>query len=259
MQLHAANIANLTSLWKKYGARTVNGDSGSSLYVNTSWPDRCWYDRGATSETDMEMLLDNAPDSAVVPVWPTISDSGHMEPAGRIERLLEQRLMAGNRVCGFEQAAMYLDLKDESESKSIAKSGFELRPVSTSDEVKAWVDIGSEAFDYCIDRAVIEPLRHDKAVQVLLGCQNGKPVASGLIYKTGDVVGVHQLGVKQAFQGKGIARCFMQEIIAACAQWQGEYLVLQASEAGRPLYDRLGFSHQFAIKNFCKRGKGHGF
>lgn len=253
MHLHAANIANLTSLWKKYGARRVNGGSGSSLYINESWPDRCWFDRGVTSETDVEMLLVTAPDSAVVPVWPTISVSGCGEPPlGRYEQLLEHRLTAGNRVCGFEQAAMYLDLKDAPGSQPPANSGFTVRPVNASDELKAWVDISSEAFGYCIDHAVIESLRNDAAIQLLLGSQDGEPVASALINKTGEVIGVHQLGVKLVFQGQGIARRFMQEIIAACGRWQGRYLVLQASEAGRPLYDRLGFSTQFAIRNFVK-------
>jgi hypothetical protein len=39
----------------------------------------------------------------------------------------------------------------------------------------------------------------------------------------------------------------MRFLIQCAEQWQADYVVLQASEAGRPVYQKLGFVDQFLI------------
>jgi len=261
MHIHEANLTNLTGLWKKYGSQHIKGSTLPLLHANTHWPHRCWFDWGTLSgegirqtiqgHADNNTLLDNVPESAVVPVWPIISSAGDDGHATLFEQqLIEKQLIKKKWVCGFEQMAMYLELQEGAAYSPSDPTGFQVNPVRTSEDVAQWVDIGSEAFAYNIDRSVIEQLINDKDIQILLGFQNGQAVASALLYKTGDIIGLHQVGVKQAFQGQGIARCFMQDIREACALWQGKYIVLQASQAGQPLYDSLGFRAQFTIKNY---------
>lgn len=263
MHIHEANIANLTGLWKKYGSQPIKGSTLPLLNANTHWPHRCWFDWGTLSDegirrvlqrnADNNTLLDNVPESAIVPVWPMLNRTDEDEYGVQFkQQLIENLLIERKWVCGFEQIAMYLDLQERVACSPSVRIGFQVNPVHTPEEVKSWVDISSEAFAYSIDRPVIEQLINDKDIQILLGFQSGQAVASALLYKTGNIIGLHQVGVKQAFQGKGIARCFMQEIIADCVRWQVKYIVLQASQVGQPLYSRLGFREQFYIKNYRK-------
>ncbi len=69
-------------------------------------------------------------------------------------------------------------------------------------------------------------------------------------YKTGDTIGIHQVGVKPCFQGQGIARHLMAALLMRCQNWQAKRAVLQASSAGLPLYQSLGFNSQFIIKSY---------
>lgn len=260
MHIHKANITNLTGLWKKYGAQKVNNATIPLIFSNTHWPNRCWFEWDTISEEDLQQtlqysskiknLLDTISDSTIVPVWPMINASGKFELTNLYDQFIECLLIQKKWMCSFEQTAMYLKLNEETVNPPLLNTGFKVQKVNTSESIKEWIAIGSEAFTYTIDTFVIEQLINNKNIQILLGIQNGQAVASGLLYKSDDVIGIHQLGVKKNFQGKGIARRFMQEIISICTLWKSKYIVLQASPAGKPLYDSLDFRTQFSIKNF---------
>ena len=265
MHIDEANLSNLTSLWHKYGSQPVKANTPPLLQVNTHWPHRCWIDWNAQSDDVTAQLLwdvndsgwvKNIPESTVFPLRQTMNANNDM-PACKFEsQVIEQLLLDKNWYCAFEQTAMCLALpgkakhKPQPQPQPQLRPGFYVKSVNTLQDSKVWADIGSEAFAYEIDHCVVQQLIHADDVQLLVGWDNHQPIVSGLLYKTGDVIGVHQVGVKPAFQGKGFANSFMLDIIAACEQWQGKYVVLQASQRGKPLYEKLGFKSQFIIKNF---------
>ncbi len=251
MSIDQANVINLTGLWKRYGTRVIDGNTPKVMRVNISWPHRCWLDM---SESSLGPLtengninigwLDRVPGMAIVPVWPLQGDeSGRQRPEEAF--LLERRWR-----CVIEQLAMYKEIARDISTFRSPRSGFKVTCARTMEEVKVWVDIGSDAFGYQIDHVIIERILFDKSIRVLIAWQNDEPVASALLYKTGDVVGVHQVAVKSAYQGRGVANEFMLEIGTMCAAWNGQYMVLQASQAGQPLYEKLGFIPQFKIKYY---------
>lgn len=252
MYIDEANLNNLTGLWKKYGSRPINEDALPLLHTHLHWPHRCWFDWSkddigySLGYSNHSLWLEDVPESAIIPVWSVTSDNEDENATPFIEK----QLLDKKWICAFEQLAMYKELQEETRCLPLPRPGFQVMPVRTFADIKKWVDIGSEAFAYHIAPSVIENLFNDKDIRILVGWQDKQAVASALLYKTGDIIGLHQVAVKHAFQGQGIARCFMQEIIAASALWQGKYIVLQASQAGQPLYESLGFIAQFTIKNY---------
>jgi ribosomal protein S18 acetylase RimI-like enzyme len=192
----------------------------------------------------------NIPKLAVFPLWLTKNANKNL-PVNEFEpQIIEQLLLDNHWCCTFEQTAMYFALSAAAKHLPQTRPGFEVKPVTRLEDIKLWADIGSEAFAYQIDISVIQQLVNIDDIQLLIAWENEQAVACGLLYKTGDIIGVHQVGVKRSFQGKGFAKCLMLDIIEACVQWQGKYVVLQASQAGKPLYEKLGFNSQFLIKNF---------
>lgn len=259
MHIDNANLSNLTALWHKYGSHPVKATALPLLQANTGWPHRCWIDSITRPGHGIAQVqggvydsrwVENIPESTIFPVWPLMSANNNM-PASKLEpKIIEQVLLDKHWYCAFEQTAMYLALATDAIHSPQMRPGFKVKRADTPEDIKMWADIGSEAFAYQIDLSVIQQLINDDDIQLLLACENDQAIACGLLYRTGDIIGVHQFGVKQAFQGKGFAKCFMLDIIGACAQWQGTYVVLQASQAGKPLYEKLGFTSQFIIKNF---------
>jgi len=259
MHIDEANLSNLIKLWHKYGSQPVEAAKLPLLVANTGWPQRCWIDSRALPDGDSSQLqsdvndnlwVENIPKSAIFPLWPTLRSNNNLPSSKYEPQVIEQSLLDKHWHCAFEQTAMYLTLSSDAKHSPRTHPGFKVRPVNTCEDIKMWADIGSEAFGYQIDLSVIQRLVDDEEIQLLIGWDNGQAIACGLLYKTGDIIGVHQVGVKLAFQGKGFAKCFMLDIIVACSKWQGKHVVLQASQVGKPLYEKLGFKSQFLIQNF---------
>ncbi len=260
MHIDQANLHNLKSLWKKYGSQALSIKLETSetnkpdKYVNTHWPHRCWSNSPSQSQ-DLSWLK-ALPDTSIFPVLPMHSDEKSKDHASVELSLIQKQLKNNNWHCMLEQTAMFLSLNngyyDPVSDQVEPHAGFTIKKVQTHQEITLWLDIVNQAFGYSIHRIVIEKLINDQDMQILMAYHDEQAIASAILYKTGDVIGIHQVGVKKDFQGKGFARIFMSKIINACLLWQGKHIVLQASKAGKPLYESLGFTSQFLIKSYKK-------
>nr|WP_277611068.1 GNAT family N-acetyltransferase [Microbulbifer celer] len=143
---------------------------------------------------------------------------------------------------------MYLTLADWRPTSN--NPALQLRPVQFAGEVQTWVTVCSEAFGYRIDTAVIAGLAAHQDTRLWLAEIDGVAVATALLFRTGEVTGVHQVGVPERFRGRGIARELMQALLARCQQSGAGRVTLQASEMGEGLYRQLGFTPQFPIFSY---------
>lgn len=258
MHIDQANIFNLKSLWKKYGSQVHNVNNCTrklvqpNLHINTHWPYRCWFDDEITLN-DFSWLS-NVPETTIFPIWSSLDDKKDDVEASTECALIEKLLQKNHWHCMLEQTAMFLPLaNDANEYRVEPRTGFTINTVATPQDITLWLNIVSDAFGYRVERTVIEKLINDPDMQILMAYQNDQAVASAILYKTGDIIGIHQVGVKKDCQGKGFARSFMKELIEACHLWQGKNIVLQASSSGQPLYEQLGFKAQFLIKNYQRQ------
>lgn len=240
MSLDQFNIDNLTSLWRKMGVENNPTAALDGLSVSQTWPNRFWFDWSASPNqiAAIDKLLPQLPARALVPVW---------MGAGEKSAQLERNLLGEGLSVSFQQLAMYLDLQTAQREQVPA---LDITKVQTQQDLEAWTATASAAFGYWIDITAIENLVTDTDVTLLLVKQDGASVATALVYKTGAIIGVHLVGVPQAYRGLGLARGVMQYVINLSIDLGGDFLMLQASAAGEPLYRQLGFVPQFMIKNY---------
>lgn len=260
MHIDEANLNNLTGLWKKYGFDVLKDRIGPTMLINPRWPYRCWYESPAFVDDqrdnplpaiDYDVLLSGIPQATIIPICSFVSSRPiNLLPFQAEHDLLEQALIAQKWTCHFEQTAMFLELPDKTAIAPSVNAEFRIRIITSYEELALWVGVCEDAFGYEIEPLVLGPLINDKDIRIILGDLNGQAVAAALLYKTGNTIGIHQVGVRKTFQGKRIASCLMNEILALCVQWGGKNAVLQASEAGLSLYRRLGFNNRFVIKNY---------
>lgn len=255
MHINEENLNNLTGLWKKYGFEALKDEIGSAMLINPRWPHRCWYECPPSIDDQKaindDALLAEIPPTAIIPIWSLVSSRPtNRLPFQAIHDVLEKALIAQNWTCLFEQTAMSLELQDEIACTVSENAEFSMRIVGADEELALWIDVCVDAFGYDIEPLVLKPLIGDKDIRIILGVINDQAVAAALLYKTGHTIGIHQVGVRKAFQGKGIASRLMNEILILCVKWGGKNAVLQASQAGVSLYRRLGFNSQFIIKNY---------
>jgi len=240
-QLKAANIENLTQLWKIMGATPHFIEGLGSYWVSDSWPNRCWFEAENFTETKKSTIADlinQAQEKHILPVW---------LQSGKYKTCFERLLINHGFEVVLEQTAMYLDLKKYPVQEA---TDLQLLTVRSEKDSETWTEIASRSFGYEIDLSVIRNRLVTSDVQLLMASHRAHPVATALLFKTGDIAGLHLFGVLAEYRGQGIARKFMFDIINLCQKIPAQHITLQASMAGKNLYESLGFKQQFMIKSY---------
>jgi predicted acetyltransferase len=76
---------------------------------------------------------------------------------------------------------------------------------------------------------------------IYVGYQDGEPVVSGLGWRTGRTIGVYSIATIESARRRGFGAAMTVRIMADGVAAGCDVAVLQASELGRPIYERLGF------------------
>jgi len=239
-ELNEANIINLSALWKKMGIQKCTDNSISTLHSSVSWPYRCWFDweTNAFEISFLDKTFNELDNNYIVPVWGGLAES---------VSILEKTLIDYAFEISFEQTAMYLNLENYD---ILGQHNLEVSTITSEQDVEIWTNIAAESFGYVIDVSVIHKIANTPDVELLLAYIDDQPAATAMLFRTGDIIGVHQVGVLQKYREKGVARVFMQYIIERCIEQTAKYITLQASVEGESLYRKLGFEQQFMIQNY---------
>ena len=74
-----------------------------------------------------------------------------------------------------------------------------------------------------------------------VGYADGHPVVSGLRWQTGRTVGVYSIATVRSARRRGYGAAMTARIVADGVATGCDVAILQASDMGRPIYERLGF------------------
>ena len=76
---------------------------------------------------------------------------------------------------------------------------------------------------------------------VYVGYIDGTPVASGLGWRSGSTIGVYSIATVQSARRRGYGTAMTARVVADGVDAGCDVAALQASEMGRPIYERQGF------------------
>lgn len=116
-----------------------------------------------------------------------------------------------------------------------------IEAIESEQTLKHWAKACSTAFGYEIDAAALFPLLSDDNAEVFAYWIDGNIAGTAIAYQTNSIMGVHQVGVLPEYQGKGIGKLLMSHLVAYAKKKNCELMTLQASEAGLPIYVKMGF------------------
>jgi GNAT superfamily N-acetyltransferase len=91
-------------------------------------------------------------------------------------------------------------------------------------------------------RAFVGPklLRHPGCT-VYVGTLNGEPVTSGFTVRTGRTIGLYWIATIPEARGRRFGDAMTRRLVADAAAAGCDVAALQASDMGRPMYQRIGF------------------
>lgn len=130
------------------------------------------------------------------------------------------------------------------EATPAAVAGYEIRQARDLSGIEDHVRTAAKGFDMAEDliRAVVVPdlLRRDD-VAVYAGYADGEPVTTGLGFRMGRTIGVYNIATLERARGRGYGAAITRRVVADGVAAGCDVAILQASEMGYPIYERLGF------------------
>ncbi len=234
-KLARANIDNLTQLWRSMHTQQLP----EGLLLSAYWPNKLWYSpEQIPASARLQPLLEAAPDRVTLPIW--IEDGPFAEALDATGFALASR-----------HTAMALEPGRLTARARHADGGYALQRVESESELEAWTRVGSDAFGYHIDHQSTQALAATSGASLYLAHLDGHYAGTALLFDSHGVVGIHQVGVVPACRGRGLARQVMYDLVEPAAV--NRYHVLQASSAGQPLYEQMGFDALFTIHNYQRQ------
>ena len=212
---------NLNNLHKYYSALGAEASLGVSRHIG--WPNKVWRNDFSQVSTEVELKSQR-----LVSVEP-LAETSNFE--------LKSQLVMMN--------LQFTTLKPVTDCSTTAVIS-EIR----AGELEQWVAACGRAFGYQIESESIGRLLPDNNATLLAYRINGEIAGTAIGYKTGNTLGVHQVGVVPDFRGQGLARKLMLELIQLAQRQECTTVSLQASKAGLPLYEQLGFKQLGPIFQF---------
>lgn len=232
------NIENLTSLWRTVGQQahvhTVEEAFEFCAVDYSGWPNRFWFNQDineVTLKAAKERIL-TTPIRLVVPYWDIYQTQSYM--------LLETNGFDKQ----FEQVGMSLKLEtryDETGQMMIKK-------VHTEEEAIQWEQLFFEAFGYKISHLLLLPDYGN--INFYVAFYKNTAVGTVIMHHTGNVMGIHAMGVIPEMRRKGLAEQMLKMVLNLAIDKGFNFATLQASQMGKGLYLKLGFEEQFIMKNY---------
>jgi GNAT superfamily N-acetyltransferase len=122
--------------------------------------------------------------------------------------------------------------------------GHEIRRVTDAAGVADHQQTAASGFEMPVEwlEAVMdETLAADPNASVYVGYTDGIPVTSGLGFRTGRTIGVYNIATVAAARRRGYGAAMTMRIVDDGAVAGCDVAILQASDMGQPVYERLGF------------------
>ncbi len=123
-------------------------------------------------------------------------------------------------------------------------AGHEIRPAVDAQGLSDHADVLAAGFGMPREWAAafaIEALRRTPGITFYVGYQDGVAVTSGLGARTGRTIGVYNIATVEAARRRGLGAAMTMRIVDDGAAAGCDVAILQASEMGLPVYERLGF------------------
>jgi GNAT superfamily N-acetyltransferase len=136
--------------------------------------------------------------------------------------------------------------------------GLEIRRVRTDADLEAFQRTAFVGFSLPepAARLYLTPaLRDTPEVALLLGCLDGRPACTSLVILRGEVAGIYWVATLPEARRRGLGEAITWAAVREGSQAGCAVASLQASEMGRPIYERMGFEWTYDYARWSPPGQ----
>lgn len=154
--------------------------------------------------------------------------------------------VAGWQVAEDEPAFVLPDLRTVS-NPTTRPDGLVLRPVRTRADTITFTEVCTIAFQAPPELATLimpsDAFARDPAMHWLIGEYDGRSVAAGGYYRTGDLAVICAVATLVEYRGRGIGSALVRACLVDAANKGCTAAALRSGPNSVPLYERLGFRY----------------
>jgi ribosomal protein S18 acetylase RimI-like enzyme len=121
---------------------------------------------------------------------------------------------------------------------------FAIERAASTEVLDAHIAVATEGFEMPEEllRPIMPPsILDEPETAVYVGYEDGVPVVSGLGVRTGRTIGVYNIATVPAARQRGYGAAITTRIAVDGSRAGCDVAILQASEMGQPIYERLGY------------------
>lgn len=161
---------------------------------------------------------------------------------------LESLLLKNNFELIVEQTGMFLNLSELDDFNDDFTS---IKIID--DEYDKWITAAESIFGNK-NSSLYKPLFKDKDIYFLGLKSNDEIVTTTMLFRTGDIMGLHLVGTSPEHRGKGYGALITKYALKFAKELGCKYSVLQASKMGKPVYQKVGYIPSKKISHWEYRG-----
>ncbi len=236
------NVNNLTSIWKLIGTIYNAHNTQKEIEwvdMNTkTWPNRLWINSPITPSflKKAKQILQSTSTSILIPYYSNTPETTN----------------AFFSTHGFQPQFQQIGMSLKLDKTFPIQSNIQLKRVETEEEAKLWSQYFEQSFGYFICPDTINVTK--TTIEYYLTYSNLDPVGTLILHQTNTFLGIHAMGVLPHMRRKGLADQIMKTIINLSKNRQADTITLQASELGKKVYDKLGFTTDFTLITYSLKG-----
>lgn len=133
--------------------------------------------------------------------------------------------------------------------------GLEIRAVADSETLDQHVELVAHAFHMSPDlvgKLIPMSLIHHPRWHSYGGYADGQPVAASALFITDGVAGLYWIATAEGFRRCGFGEAMTWHVIREGTAAGCQVATLQASDMGRPTYERMGFRYVVGYRTFVR-------
>jgi len=160
--------------------------------------------------------------------------------AGRYDDLISAGRAAGLRDVGGPPSMALADIGEI----GAPPSELDLRLARSPADLRDHLSVLAFAFGMphdVLERVMVESLLEDPDMAIVVGRVDGLPVTTALMATSGATAGVYNVATLADRRGKGYGEAATWAVIGEGARRGCTHSILQSSDAGHPVYERMGF------------------
>jgi GNAT superfamily N-acetyltransferase len=231
------------------GSKSIDSDYFKHISANPY--NRVLYaNRQEIEESEMKKLLHNEGEPLLWIVGPStkLSDQN--------KSILEENFNLPEKWTG-----MGLSL-NQTMSKSEQRVGFDFKRVNSETELKEWIDVYVEGYQKPISYKSALYNRYRQIIitdqdhyHLYIGYFNNKPAVVGSLFVNNGIAGLYCITTAHNMRRKGLATNYLNSILQIASQQGASDCILHATEAGKHIYEKVGFISNSIFQVYAFKGK----